>query len=135
VKAAAFGALWFERGSWRSWCPISCGKTTIRPETFALTDRNPRIISPAAGAVLTSSPCTFAWTAVAGAEDYWIDVGTEPRKGDIFEGLTGGARSKAVNIGSFLNGRTLYVQLHAKLPHANLAEGTGNNYAFATGAQ
>jgi hypothetical protein len=109
--------------------------STIRPETFVVTDRNPRIISPAAGAVLTSSPCTFAWTAVPGAEDYWIDIGTEPRQGNISSGFTGGARSKAVDIGSFLNGRTLYVQLYAKLPHADLAAGTGNNYAFATGVQ
>ena len=105
------------------------------PEVFVPTDRHPRLVSPAAGTVLTSSPATFVWTAVPRAVDYWIDIGTEPRKGNVFGGLTGGVRSKTIDIGSLLTGRTLYVQLFAKFPHVNLTPGTGNNYAFATGVQ
>ena len=73
---------------------------------------NPVLASPAAGTVLTTSPVTFAWSAVPGAVDYRIDIGSSAGKSDIFSGYTGGATSIAVTLSQFLNGQTIYVELY-----------------------
>jgi hypothetical protein len=93
---------------------------------------NPQLTSPATGTVLTSSPVTFVWNSVPGAQDYWIDVGTSPSSGNISGGYTGGVTQATVNLSSYLTGQTVYVQLYSKFPNINLVAGTGSRFQFAT---
>ncbi len=95
---------------------------------------NPDLIAPAAGTVLTGSPVTFRWKAVPGAQDYWIDVGTAPATGNIVSGFTGGATSRRVDLGRYLDGQLIFVQLFSKFPKTTLVAGTGNIFHFATSA-
>ena len=100
---------------------------------FATQNPNPVLTSPAANAVLATSPVTFTWNPVAGVQDYWIDVGTTLYGSDIYGGYTGGAASKSVNLSVSLSGRTIYVQLYAKFPGINLVPGSGSHYQFTVG--
>ncbi|MGA2771780.1 MAG: SBBP repeat-containing protein [Bryobacteraceae bacterium] len=95
---------------------------------------NPQLISPTAGAVLSTSLVTFTWNAVSGAQDYWIDVGTAPASGNIIGGYTGGATSFTVNLAGYLTGQTIYVQLYSKFPGLGLVPGTGRQFHFASAA-
>jgi hypothetical protein len=106
---------------------------TGRIYQFATQNPNPVLTSPAANAVLSTSPVTFTWNPVAGAQDYWIDVGTTLYGSDIYGGYTGGAVSKSVNLSVSLSGRTIYVQLYAKFPGINLVPGSGSHYQFTAG--
>jgi hypothetical protein len=75
-----------------------------------------RLVSPAPDTVLGasgSSVITFTWASVPGAGDYWLDIGTE-RGGNIFGGYTARATSKTVDLGQYLNGKPIYIQLFAK---------------------
>jgi hypothetical protein len=98
----------------------------------AQNNSDPPLISPAAGTVLIKSPVTFAWDAVAGAKDYWLDIGTVAGQGNIWSGFTGGATSRTVDVGKYLTGEPLYVQLYPKLTSAKLIPGAGRKYRFAT---
>jgi thiamine transporter ThiT len=93
---------------------------------------NPQLISPTAGTVLSTSPVTFTWNAVSGAQDYWIDVGTSAGRGDIVGTFTAGAPSSSVNLSGYLTGQTIYVQLYSKYPGVNLVPGTGSQFHFST---
>ena len=99
---------------------------------FATQSPNPVLISPAANAVLATSPVTFTWSPVAGANDYWIDIGTSLYGSDIYGGYTAGATSQSVNLSQFLNGQPIYLQLYSKFPGVGLVPGTGNRYQFGT---
>src|SRR5207248_2341584 len=44
------------------------------------------VTRPAPGSALPSSTVNFTWTAVAGATEYWLDVGTAPTSGNISGG-------------------------------------------------
>jgi hypothetical protein len=93
---------------------------------------NPRLLSPPPDTVLRAPRVRFAWTAVAGAQDYWIDVGTGPAKGDIFGGFTKGATSIAVDVSKWLHGAPIYVQLFSKFEGADLVPGTGAQFRLST---
>jgi hypothetical protein len=95
---------------------------------------NPQLVSPAPGAVLSTPTVTFTWNAVAGVQDYWIDVGTAPAQGNIASGYTGGATSLTVNLTDYMNGRAIYVQLYSKFSGINLVAGTGSQFHFTTAA-
>jgi hypothetical protein len=96
---------------------------------------NPQLISPASGTVLINSPVTFVWNSVAGAQDYWIDVGTSPSQGNISGRYTGGATQATVDLSQYLTSQTMYVQLYSKFPNRNLVAGTGNHFQFAASLQ
>jgi hypothetical protein len=100
--------------------------------TAAHQPGNPLLTAPAPGTLLKTSPVTFAWNAVPGAGDYWIDVGTAPAKGNIFGGFTRGATQVTVDLGGYLNGQNVYVQLYSKVAGASMAGGTGSLYRYAT---
>ena len=69
------------------------------------------ITSPAPGSVLASPSQTFNWTAVSGADQYWLNVGSQLGIGDYF-GATTTALAATVN-SIPCDGRTVYVQLIA----------------------
>ncbi len=100
--------------------------------TIAPAPANPQLISPAAGTTLSTGIVYLTWNAVPGAENYWIDVGTSPRQGDIASGYVGNLTSVAVNITAWLTGGTIYVQLYSKFPGVNLITGTASLFHFAT---
>ncbi len=100
----------------------------------ASTGVNPQLISPALGTILSTSSVTFTWNAVTGAQDYWVDVGTSPRSGNIQGGFTSGAPSITVNLTGYLTGGTIYIQLYSKFPGINPVPGTGSLFQFATTA-
>jgi Beta-propeller repeat len=93
---------------------------------------NPTLTAPTSGMVLSGSQVTFTWNPISGAQDYWIDVGTAVATGNIASGYTGGATSKTVNLGSYLNGQPVYIQLYTKMPGVNPVGGTGSKYQFST---
>jgi hypothetical protein len=93
---------------------------------------NPALTAPAAGTLLSTSQVTFTWSAVPGAQDYWIDVGTAVATGNITGGYTGGATSKTVNLANYLTGQPIYIQLYTKMPGVNPVGGTGSKFQFAT---
>src|SRR5262249_31172845 len=70
-----------------------------------------QITSPFPGSTLAGTSATFTWNAIAGADNYWLDVGNSVAHGDIWAGALM-ATSQIVN-GLPCDGRTLYVQLWA----------------------
>jgi uncharacterized protein YkwD len=69
------------------------------------------ITSPAPGSVLASPSQAFNWTAVSGADQYWLDVGSQMGLGDYFGGTT---TALSVTVNSIpCDGRTVYVQSFA----------------------
>jgi hypothetical protein len=93
---------------------------------------NLRLLSPPLDTVLRAPRVKFAWTAVAGSKDYWIDIGTSPAKGDIFGGFTKGATSMGVDVSKWLHGAPIYVQLFSKFEGVDLVPGTGAQFRFST---
>jgi 4-amino-4-deoxy-L-arabinose transferase-like glycosyltransferase len=90
------------------------------------------LVSPLNCSVLRASPVSFAWEPVAGAEDYWVDLGRGPAKGDILAGYTGGRSQLTVDLNRYLDGQNLYLQIYAKFPDTVIAQGTGTKFAFGT---
>jgi hypothetical protein len=72
-----------------------------------------QITAPPPGSILTGGSATFTWNAIAGADQYWLDVGNSVAHGDIWAGVLM-ATSQTVN-GLPCDGRTLYVQLWTHL--------------------
>jgi hypothetical protein len=83
------------------------------------------LISPAPGTALSATTATFTWTVTAGADQYWLDVGSALGTGDIFAGATA-STTKAVS-GVPCDGRTLYVQLYT---HINDAWASPRRYTY-----
>jgi uncharacterized repeat protein (TIGR03803 family) len=52
---------------------------------------------PVPGPALTQSTVQFVWNSVAGASEYWLDVGTAPGSGNIFSASTGTSTSQTVS--------------------------------------
>jgi Flp pilus assembly protein TadD len=93
---------------------------------------NPVLAAPIAGTVISTPSVTFTWSAVAGAQDYWLDVGTVPASGNISAGFTGGATSSMVDLSCSLTGQTIYVQVYSKVAGIDLVPGTGSRFRFST---
>ena len=116
----------------------------LEPKTFEALHRpfrplerlfgdNPELLSPQPEEALTQPMVTFRWDSIPRAEDYWIDVGTDPSQGNIYGRYTQGATSATVNLASYVgSGRRIYVQIFAKFHNRQLVPGTGRQYAFAT---
>ena len=68
-------------------------------------------INPAPGTVLSDSLADFSWSAVSGATQYQLTVGTTPGGTNIFSGTTAGT-SQTVNFIPCTGG-TIYVELSA----------------------
>jgi hypothetical protein len=54
------------------------------------------ISAPMPGPVLTQSTILFQWNAVAGASEYWLDVGTTPGSTDVFTRSAGTSTNQLV---------------------------------------
>ncbi len=67
------------------------------------------LTSPADGTVFTTTSATFNWSAAAGADEYWLDVGNSIAKGDVFAGPTTGLSTAVTNLPC--DGRIIYVQV------------------------
>jgi len=64
---------------------------------------------PVDGATFSAETVAFTWAAVAGVDQYWLDVGNSIAHGDIFGGSTS---VTSLSISSIpCDGRTIYVQL------------------------
>ena len=115
--------------AWQAYMPALMSGFVLKISTLL---GNPQLVSPADGMVLSSPLITFAWNAVAGANDYWIDVGTAIYGSNIYGGYTAGATSRSVDLSQFLNGQTISVQLYSIFPGVNPIAGTGRMYQFST---
>ena len=70
----------------------------------------PEMLEPAPGATLPGEKCRFEWSRAAGAEQYYLAVGTAPQLADIYGKDQGLNRSATVE-GLPQDGRKLYVRL------------------------
>ncbi len=67
------------------------------------------ITSPAAGSLVSSPSQMFSWNPVSGADQYWLDVGSQVGQGDYFGAAT---TATAFTVTSMpCDGRTVYTQL------------------------
>lgn len=65
--------------------------------------------APVDGAFFSGTTVTFSWTAQAGADQYWLDVGNSIAQGDIFASATTGTSFSVADIPC--DGRVIFVQL------------------------
>jgi triacylglycerol esterase/lipase EstA (alpha/beta hydrolase family) len=73
-------------------------------------------INPAPGTVLSDSLADFSWSAVSGATQYQLTVGTTPGGTNIFSGATAGTSQTVGSIPcTDTVGGTIYVQLAAEV--------------------
>jgi hypothetical protein len=72
------------------------------------------ITSPVVGPVLTQSTVLFQWGAIAGASEYWLEVGTTPGLFNVFTRSTGTSTSQLV-AGIPTNAAAIYVRLWTRL--------------------
>lgn len=88
----------------------------------------PTITSPESGATLNGSVQTFTWTGQA--DEYQLDIGTGPRRRDVYEsGPLAGVTSLQVS-GLPLNAAPLYVELRSRCGGGSYSEST-NQYVAA----
>jgi serine protease len=80
---------------------------------YMYTAASSGITTPAPDSVLPSPSATFNWTAVAGADQYWLDVGSAVAIGDYYGGPTTGTSASVNNLPC--DARTVYVQLWAHI--------------------
>jgi hypothetical protein len=92
--------LWVHRGGvWQ----------TPQPTTYTAASGCAALTSPVDNMGFASTDMTFAWNAAAGADQYWLDVGSAIGIGDLFGGAT--AASSLTVRGLSCDGRPIYVQL------------------------
>ncbi|HKV42880.1 MAG TPA: hypothetical protein VJX67_27025 [Blastocatellia bacterium] len=103
----------------------------FRPLERLLGD-NPVLLSPKPGETLSQPIVTFRWDSIPHAEDYWIDVGTDPGQGNIYHGFTSQRTSATINLRRYLTGQKIYVRLLSKSPHGEMKPGTAKPYEFST---
>jgi hypothetical protein len=98
------------------------GGAWLTPQRYTFTAASvctAQIASPTPGTALSATSVTFSWSAVAGADQYWLDVGNSVGVGDISAGaLTG---TSQVVSGIPCDGRTIFVQLYTHRSGAWLA--------------
>ncbi len=84
---------------------------TASPSATASTSAS--VVAPTPGSTLSGGSATFSWTAVTGADGYWLDVGAGSGQGGYSTGLVIGL-SKAVT-GLPQNGSPIYVRLWTRI--------------------
>jgi uncharacterized repeat protein (TIGR03803 family) len=95
--------LWTERsGSW-----------VFNDYTYGTQDSTAVITTPAPGSTLTGSTAQFGWTQIAGATEYWLEVGTAPGSSDIFTQSAGTSTNQMVT-GLPTSVAPVYVRLWTK---------------------
>jgi hypothetical protein len=91
-----------------------------------------QLLRPEPGTVISRPQVQFVWMPATNAEDYWVDVGTEPARGDIWAGYTHGLPNVTADVSRYLNGRKLYLQIYTKHAGMKLAPGSGARFEFFT---
>jgi uncharacterized protein YkwD len=86
------------------------GGTTTPTPTPAPTSTKAVMTSPANGSTLPPSSVVFRWTAVSGASQYYMYIGTSPGSNNLASASLGTATSVTVS-GYPSNGTTIYVRL------------------------
>jgi subtilisin family serine protease len=86
------------------------------------------ISSPVNGATLSGSSATFVWSAVADAQQYWLDVGNAPGRGTYYSGNAGLNTSRTVNTLP-ADGSTVYVRLYTRYGQTWVF----NQYSYTSG--
>jgi hypothetical protein len=105
---------------------------TAASQTWSFTTGNfpAQIASPAPGIALSGSLATFAWTAVTGATQYQLTVGTTPGGSNVFNGSISGISQTVAKIPC--NGGTVFVQLTAEV-NGSYLPAAGYTYACKPG--
>ncbi len=82
----------------------------FRYEAAGFAPKMPKMLEPPPGATLPGAKCRFEWSRAAGAEQYYLAVGTAPQTADLYGKDQGLNRSATVE-GLPRDGRRLYVRL------------------------
>jgi hypothetical protein len=88
----------------------SGGGTTTPPPTATPTSTKAVMTRPTNGSTLPPSSVVFRWTAVSGASQYYMYIGTSPGSNNMASASLGTATSVTVS-GYPSNGSTIYVRL------------------------
>lgn len=105
--------------------PSSGWQNPNRYDYLACTAASATLMSPVPGSTLSGSSVTFKWNFSAGADLYWLDVGTVLGQGNLCAGSTSANQSTCNNIPT--NGSPIYVQLWT---HVNGNWMTPQRYTF-----
>jgi M6 family metalloprotease-like protein len=106
-------------------CPH--GAQLFRFEAVQIVPPSFTISFPAPGTVLATTAVTFRWDA--GADEYWLKVGSVPGASDIYDSGSLKTASEQRVSGLPLNGQKLYVRLSRRI--GNLIEGADVEYTAA----
>ncbi|OAI43501.1 hypothetical protein AYO38_10725 [bacterium SCGC AG-212-C10] len=107
-------------------------RTSVPPSATATQPSISKAVltSPTPGSVLPGSSATFAWTAGAGAAEYFLYVGTSPGANNVYGRSTG--LNRAVSVSNLpTNSRAVYFRLWTRLP--NGWQFTDYTYTAASG--
>jgi uncharacterized protein YkwD len=88
----------------------SGGGTTTPPPTPAPTATKAAMTSPTNGSTLPPTSVVFRWTAVSGASQYYMYIGTSPGSNNMLSASLGTATSVSIR-GYPSNGTMIYVRL------------------------
>ena len=102
ARAIFVRLLWLAGGEWKH------RDFVYQAPGFA--PEKPEMRSPAPGTTLPGTRCTFEWGPAAGAEQYYLAVGSAPQSSDLYGKDQGLSRSATVE-GLPADGRPLYVRL------------------------
>jgi virginiamycin B lyase len=87
-------------------------QSTTQALSIAISSPSSQISSPPPGGQLASTTVTFTWNSVAGADGYWLDVGTALAQGNICaSGQITKASFTCPGIPTTASASTVYVQL------------------------
>jgi hypothetical protein len=87
------------------------------------------IDSPASGSTLPNAPVTFHWNAVAGADQYWLDIGSTVGGSDLWRGAFTATSQLVTSLPC--DGRTINAQLFT---HLNGAWTSPQRYTYTAPA-
>jgi len=101
----------------RLWTKTAAGYQSPIDYTYTCNGGDPRaqLTAPSAGGTqLPGTTTTFTWTGGAGAQDYWLDVGTAQGTGDITNGVVAGTSKQVTGIPNGA-GSTIWVRLWTRI--------------------
>src|ERR1035441_3311291 len=93
------------------WTHKSGAWQTPNQYTYTAPAATAAMQSPTPGSQLPGTAVTFTWNAIAGADNYWLDVGTALAQGNICAGPTASTSSTCSGIPTQPGVTTIYVQL------------------------
>ncbi len=115
---------------WKIVAKNGSGSTSSATWSFTTQTASSTITSPTAGTQLPLASVTFSWNPVTGADQYWLDVGSQVAVGDYFGQATTGTSFQVTTLPC--DGRTVYVQLWTHMAGAWMSP-VRSTYTAATG--